>query len=243
MWGKWAHTQWAGPAAWDHAVDRPAGGVCKVSHGWPGRGKNMTQWTGFNNMAAFLISNSPGMSELLTWCIVSNWIKMHGRIWINVCVVWHIPLCPYRSGENSRPFTIASFSEEEDDEEVVKEEQVESLVDSINLDTSDYHSATSSDCSSTTSSDTEEEAKDGEVEGEVVRKEAPEGDSYTITMVPRIRKRPGEGPNKIKRGTAEKARKAPEGESYTMTMVPRIRRQNGEGPNKIQYVRNLVNVL
>lgn len=99
-----------------------------------------------------------------------------------------------RSGENSRPFTIASF--EEEDEEAEKEEQD----DSVNLDTSDYHSATSSDCSSTASSDTEEEAKDEEKEDdkkEAVKKEA-EGDTYTIMMVPRIRKRPGEGANKVK---------------------------------------------
>ncbi|XP_071326826.1 maternal B9.15 protein [Trachinotus anak] len=117
--------------------------------------------------------------------------------------VWIDPLevCA-RSGENSRPFTIACFKdeEEEEDEEGVKGEQ-----DSINLDTSDYHSATSSDCGSTASSDTEEEVKDGETEGEqgkeereAVKKDAAEGDTYTIAMVPRIRKRHGEGPNKIK---------------------------------------------
>ncbi|XP_029360633.1 protein BTG4 [Echeneis naucrates] len=116
--------------------------------------------------------------------------------------VWIDPLevC-VRSGENSRPFTIASFNgEEEEDEESVKGEQ-----HSINLDTSDYHSATSSDCGSTASSDTEEEAKDGEMEGEqekeekeVAKKDATESDPYTIVMVPRIRKRHGEGPNKTK---------------------------------------------
>ncbi|XP_035019168.2 maternal B9.15 protein [Hippoglossus stenolepis] len=123
--------------------------------------------------------------------------------------VWIDPLevCA-RSGENSRPFTIASFKEEEEAEEGgVKGEQDESSVDSKNLETSDYHSATSSDCGSTASSDTEEEAKDGETEGgrgkeggkkEVVKKEVPEGDAYTVAMVPRIRKRHGEGPNKVK---------------------------------------------
>lgn len=78
-------------------------------------------------------------------------------------------------------------------------------MDSIVLDTSDYHSATSSDCGSTASSDTEEEAKDGEMEGElekeekeVVKKEAAERNAFSVVMVPRIRKRHGEGPNKVK---------------------------------------------
>lgn len=76
-------------------------------------------------------------------------------------------------------------------------EQDDSSVDSTNLETSDYHSATSSDCGSAASSDTEEEAKDGEKE--VVKKEeAAEGDTFAIAMVPRIRKPHGEGPNKVK---------------------------------------------
>ncbi|XP_070690769.1 maternal B9.15 protein isoform X2 [Pempheris klunzingeri] len=107
-----------------------------------------------------------------------------------------------RSGENSRPFTIASF--EKEDEKVAQEQQGDSSVDSINLDTSDYHSATSSDCGSAASSDTEEEAKDGETEGELEKaekeaekKEAAESDAYTVVMVPRIRKRHGDGANKI----------------------------------------------
>lgn len=67
---------------------------------------------------------------------------------------------------------------------------------SVNLDTSDYHSATSSDCGSTASSDAEEEAKDDEKE--VVKEEAEGGDACNIVMVPRIRKRHGEVPSKVK---------------------------------------------
>lgn len=124
--------------------------------------------------------------------------------------LWIDPLEVYaRAGENSRPFKIASFEEEkeEEEEEGAKEEQDDSSVALIDLDTSDYHSATSSDCSSTASSDTEEEGKEGETEGEqekeekeVIKekKEATDHDTYTIAMVPRIRKRYGDGPNKIK---------------------------------------------
>lgn len=94
-----------------------------------------------------------------------------------------------RSGENSRPFTVACFdhNEENEDEDALNGE------DPVNLDTSDYHSATS-DCGSTASSDTEEEAKDGELDGEqdkekqVKIKQDVEGNTYTITMVPNIRK-------------------------------------------------------
>uniref|UniRef100_A0A3P9ITU3 Si:dkey-79d12.5 n=1 Tax=Oryzias latipes TaxID=8090 RepID=A0A3P9ITU3_ORYLA len=104
--------------------------------------------------------------------------------------VWIDPMqvCA-RSGENSRPFTVACFdhNEENEDEEALNGD------DPVNLDTSDYHSATS-DCGSTASSDTEEEAKDGELDGEkdkekqVKIKQDVEGNTYTITMVPNIRK-------------------------------------------------------
>ncbi|XP_061772019.1 maternal B9.15 protein [Nerophis ophidion] len=73
--------------------------------------------------------------------------------------VWIDPLkvCA-RSGENSHPFTVACFS---DKEEGTKEEKAV-----LNLDTSDYHSATSSDCGSAASSDTEEETKSKEKQEE-----------------------------------------------------------------------------
>lgn len=104
-----------------------------------------------------------------------------------------------RSGENSRPFTIASFDEEVKD--AVKEDQD----DCTNQETSDYHSATSSDCGSAASSDTEEDVKDEEKEDEDDdKKEAatkePEVNTCAITMVPRIRKRPGYRANGTKCG-------------------------------------------
>lgn len=97
------------------------------------------------------------------------------------------PLC--RSGENSRPFVIASFDEE--GKSAAKEEQD----DCAGQETSDYHSATSSDCGSAASSDAEEDVKDEEKEDEDDGKEATKNEAevnnYTITMVPRIRKRLG----------------------------------------------------
>ncbi|XP_029307169.1 maternal B9.15 protein [Cottoperca gobio] len=105
-----------------------------------------------------------------------------------------------RSAEKGRPFTVACF-----EKEPVEGKQADSSVDSINMDTSDYHSATSSDCGSSASSDTEEEAKDGETKGvqekeekEVVKQETTGGNTYTVAMMPRIRKRNGEGQHTVK---------------------------------------------
>lgn len=100
-----------------------------------------------------------------------------------------------RSGENSRPFTIASFDEEG------KTGPKEEHDDCAGQETSDYHSATSSDCGSVASSDAEEEVKDEEKdEAEEATKKEPEVNAHTIAMVPRIRKRPGHKVNQSKSG-------------------------------------------
>lgn len=86
---------------------------------------------------------------------------------------------------------MASFSEEEGEEEL--EDKKSGLhhesSDSGNVETSDYHSATSSDCGSDDSSDAEEEIKEGEV-GNVKEKVKDEkrGDKpFVIAMKPRVR--------------------------------------------------------
>ncbi|XP_028325992.1 maternal B9.15 protein [Gouania willdenowi] len=97
-----------------------------------------------------------------------------------------------RSGENCRPFTVARF----DDKDIQSSEGGQQ-------DTSDYHSATSSDCGSTSSSDTEEEAKDGEMDAnnenkKNITRENVEGFPYRITTVPRIKTQNGEKTNGVK---------------------------------------------
>lgn len=110
-----------------------------------------------------------------------------------------------RSGENGRPFTVARFKEGK----VNKEENVERDPDedsfdakSISLDTSDYHSATSSDCGSAVSSDTEEEKKDGQKEGE--KKEKVKGKLFVVEMVPRARENLRKGAQLYKQKFAKK---------------------------------------
>lgn len=103
-----------------------------------------------------------------------------------------------RSGENSRPFTIASFEEEDKDAEMDEQEDCASQE---SQETSDYHSATSSDYGSASPSDTEEAVKDEEEEdGKEPTNKEPEVDTCTITMVPRIRKWPRSRANKSKYG-------------------------------------------
>ncbi|CDQ70791.1 unnamed protein product [Oncorhynchus mykiss] len=118
------------------------------------------------------------LSELGLPCEIALWIDP-----LEVCA---------RSGENCRYFTVARFKEGE--EEDVKGDK------DVDLDTSDYHSATSSDCGSTISSDTdtEDEGKDGETVGrkdeekkkeKEGKKEKVEGIPCVIAMMPRVRDR------------------------------------------------------
>uniref|UniRef100_A0A4W5MBL6 Si:dkey-79d12.5 n=1 Tax=Hucho hucho TaxID=62062 RepID=A0A4W5MBL6_9TELE len=97
-----------------------------------------------------------------------------------------------RSGENCRYFTVARFKEEEEEED---KEDVKGDKD-VDLDTSDYHSATSSDCGSAVSSDTEEEGKDGETDGRKDEEKTKEkegkkekAEPCVIAMMPRVRDR------------------------------------------------------
>lgn len=92
-----------------------------------------------------------------------------------------------RSGENCRHFTVAQFSEEEKEAEDHEQHKRFAL---RNLDTSDYHSGSSSDCGSTSSSDTEDEVKEAEAEkgkGTPESKKKGADRNSVITMVPRLR--------------------------------------------------------
>ncbi|KAK3571700.1 hypothetical protein QTP86_016156 [Hemibagrus guttatus] len=102
--------------------------------------------------------------------------------------LWIDPLeVSARSGENCRHFTVARFSEEKREDAL---QNKESDSDSVNVETSDYHSATSSDCGSEDSSDAEEENKEEDVGGmkEKVKDEKRGDDqSFVIATRPRLR--------------------------------------------------------
>ncbi|XP_010883312.2 maternal B9.15 protein [Esox lucius] len=123
--------------------------------------------------------------EVVRACMESE-IKVTELALPREMTLWIDPLevCA-RSGDNCKYFTVALFKPK-DEEEVVKGDK------DVDLDTSDYHSA-SSDCGSTVSSDAEDEGKDGDTEG---RKEEKEGKKNTsenktcmIAMIPRVRGR------------------------------------------------------
>ncbi|KAI5105813.1 protein BTG3 [Silurus meridionalis] len=111
--------------------------------------------------------------------------------------LWIDPLeVSARSGENCRHFTVAHFSaEKKKDEEL--EDKMSKLhndsstnTNSLNLETSDYHSATSSDCGSDDSSDAEEEIKEGKVESakeKVNNEKRADYKPFVIAMRPRVR--------------------------------------------------------
>lgn len=85
---------------------------------------------------------------------------------------------------------MARFSEQENELEDKEADLHNESSDSVNVETSDYHSATSSDCGSDDSSDAEEEIKEGEV-GDVKKKvkdeKMGENKPFVIAMKPRMR--------------------------------------------------------
>lgn len=90
---------------------------------------------------------------------------------------------------------MAQFTkEQEDNEEKEIQDDTLSQVDSVNLDTSDYHSASSSDCGSAVSSDTEEEMKEEETK-KVVKNTA---------QTTRFKAREPKGPRKFSQAQVNK---------------------------------------
>ncbi|KAJ8005295.1 hypothetical protein DPEC_G00145150 [Dallia pectoralis] len=121
----------------------------------------------------------PSDEEVLRACMESE-VKLAQLALPREITLWIDPLevCA-RSGENCRYFTVARFKP---GEKPVKGDK------DVDLDTSDYHSATSSDCGSAVSSDTEDEGKNGETEGRKEEKKTVfESKSCVITMIPRVR--------------------------------------------------------
>uniref|UniRef100_A0A3B3R8E8 Si:dkey-79d12.5 n=1 Tax=Paramormyrops kingsleyae TaxID=1676925 RepID=A0A3B3R8E8_9TELE len=98
-----------------------------------------------------------------------------------------------RLGEGSPCFTVAHFEEEKEwEENKVQEDKGIAKMDKGSPETSDYHSASSSDCGSSTSSDNEEEGKEREMKGEKDEKDTKMDGNTTvkplgIAMRPRIR--------------------------------------------------------
>nr|XP_015191878.1 PREDICTED: maternal B9.15 protein-like isoform X3 [Lepisosteus oculatus] len=89
-----------------------------------------------------------------------------------------------RSRERCHPFIVASFRQEEEEEEEEAPPVPEPGSESRVQDTSDYHSASSSDCSSETFSESEEEEEGRKSEREPG---AEKRDKGGIVMVPRPR--------------------------------------------------------
>jgi len=144
-----------------------------------------------------------------------------------------------RSGENCRFFTIASFSKNEADEEVEDKAVVKKTnkkdvagaaarsADLLSLDTSDYHSASSSDCSSEASSEAEEEEKPAQGEKEqgmkkskkkkeIEMKAEAEQALANITMKPR----PRGGPRKVPKSQPQLQPQIPPGLQYFYHPAP-----------------------
>lgn len=86
---------------------------------------------------------------------------------------------------------MAHFDKVEDEEKDSNNNDTLSQVNSVNLDTSDYHSASSSECCSAVSSDTEEEVKEDEL------KKVPERTVESTLLTARSKTREPKGRHKF----------------------------------------------